>query len=181
MIANQFLSLYEAGTLIKRFHTTPVPAQNLAWHSWGVAMIANFISGPEGASPRLLMACLCHDLAESITGDIPAPAKWAEKGLADVVGKLEVEFQKKFDIQRIFDALTDDERKILAWSDTFEMCLYCAQQMAYNGNRGAMEIRDRGLTHILQQLGFPTPFAKELFDDCFEVNPEACTDPGHTH
>jgi 5'-deoxynucleotidase YfbR-like HD superfamily hydrolase len=62
----------------RRFHTSPVlRVQNIAEHSWHVAMLLYFIFGQSepGLTPTLLMAALVHDAAEHQVGDLPAPAK----------------------------------------------------------------------------------------------------------
>lgn len=62
----------------RRFHTWPVlRQQNVAEHSWHVAMLAHVLYGQEepGITPAFLMACLTHDMAECKVGDIPSPAK----------------------------------------------------------------------------------------------------------
>lgn len=66
----------------KRYHTWPMlREQNVAAHSFGVAMIYSMLAGQDGApesgglSVPGLMAALTHDLAEHKMGDLPAPAK----------------------------------------------------------------------------------------------------------
>lgn len=63
---------------VERFHAVPsIPAQTVAAHSWGVAIIAMQIYGTETAVALrpLIEACLLHDTGELITGDIPFTAK----------------------------------------------------------------------------------------------------------
>jgi 5'-deoxynucleotidase YfbR-like HD superfamily hydrolase len=70
-------TLLEAGE-VERFHAVPsIPAQTVAAHSWGVAIIAMQIYGQETAVALrpLMEACLLHDTGELITGDIPFTAK----------------------------------------------------------------------------------------------------------
>jgi 5'-deoxynucleotidase YfbR-like HD superfamily hydrolase len=178
MKPNHFLQLYETGTNVKRYHTAPIAPQNLAWHSWGVAMIANHISGPTGASANLLMACMTHDMAEGSTGDIPGPLKWNNKALNMVVEDMEAAFNRNIGLAPVFDSLTPEELTILRWSDTFELVLYCAQQL-YMGNQHAQGARDRGINHILSVLHFPTAYAEVLFHACFTQEP--CAEHAHIH
>lgn len=64
----------------KRFHTWPVlRQQNVAEHSWHVAMLLWFIFGNDepGLRMPLMMAALTHDAAEWKVGDLPSPGKRA--------------------------------------------------------------------------------------------------------
>ena len=48
--------------------------ESTAEHSWRLALMAMLLAEPLGADPaRLMKLCLLHDLAEAITGDLPAP------------------------------------------------------------------------------------------------------------
>lgn len=63
-------NLLKSGEVL-RYHTTPrVPAQTVAQHSWGVALIYRYLTGDESLYDALL-----HDSAELFVGDIPAPVK----------------------------------------------------------------------------------------------------------
>jgi putative hydrolase of HD superfamily len=49
--------------------------ESTAEHSWRLALMALLLAEELGADPaRLIGICLVHDLAEAITGDLPAPA-----------------------------------------------------------------------------------------------------------
>ena len=160
---NEFRKLYAAGR-VKRYHTCDVPAQELGQHSWGVAMIVAMIYPRDVEVPsRLLLAALTHDLAESETGDIPAPAKWGDKKLSKALERLEDKFNEE---HAIMFQLTGPEKRILQWADTFELILYCLHQTRM-GNDYSPEIVDRGANYILNDLQFPTTESKELFDELF--------------
>lgn len=63
------------GMGVTRFHCfRTIHSQNNGEHSAGVAHLYNFLAG-EAATYDGLMACLRHDLAEYLYGDMPAPAK----------------------------------------------------------------------------------------------------------
>lgn len=48
--------------------------ESTAEHSWRLSLMAMLLAGPLGADPaRLVKICLVHDLAEALTGDVPAP------------------------------------------------------------------------------------------------------------
>ncbi len=48
--------------------------ESVAEHSWRLAMMAYFIKDefPEADIDKVILMCLCHDLGEAFTGDIPA-------------------------------------------------------------------------------------------------------------
>ena len=64
-------------TFTRRWHTSPDLCHTVdpvGSHSARMGVLALQIWGA-GASRDLLAACLCHDLGESVTGDVPQPAK----------------------------------------------------------------------------------------------------------
>lgn len=69
-----------AGHNVTRWHTMRnLMPQNLASHSWGVAMILNRLHvGPPDEHWMLIKVALEHDLAESEIGDMPRPARTDE-------------------------------------------------------------------------------------------------------
>ena len=48
--------------------------ESVAEHSWRLALMAYFIQAefPEADAGRVILMCLCHDLGEVFTGDVPA-------------------------------------------------------------------------------------------------------------
>ncbi len=48
--------------------------ESVAEHSWRLAMLGYFIKDefPEADSDKVILMCLCHDIGEAFTGDIPA-------------------------------------------------------------------------------------------------------------
>jgi 5'-deoxynucleotidase YfbR-like HD superfamily hydrolase len=66
--------------LIERWHMAPVyPTQTVASHSYAVGVIADAIAARMGLSVeergRISLMAANHDALESLTGDIPSPAK----------------------------------------------------------------------------------------------------------
>ena len=165
---NDFKTLYKAGR-VKRFHTTDVPAQELGQHSWGVAMIVYAIYPKGEGFPevpnRLMMAALTHDLAETETGDIPAPAKWANPKLDKLLGRLEKDFNERMGIDQFFKDLSAKEKHILAWADMFELCLY-SMKHALVDNQDALKISRNGF-EALSDMGFPTTESEALYEHFF--------------
>jgi 5'-deoxynucleotidase YfbR-like HD superfamily hydrolase len=61
------------GGEVSRFHNEPLRKQRVAEHSWRVRIIIDYL-WPD-ASEALRNAAIYHDVAEGLTGDIPAPIK----------------------------------------------------------------------------------------------------------
>jgi hypothetical protein len=78
-------------TFVRRWHCHPDLCHTvdpIGWHSSRMAILALHF-WPD-CSRDLLVACLCHDLGESVTGDIPAPAKRAHD-ICDILAEIEGE------------------------------------------------------------------------------------------
>jgi putative hydrolase of HD superfamily len=73
------------GTL-RTAHGSDGRPESTAEHTWRLSLMAMLLAGPLGADPaRLLKICILHDLAEALTGDLPAPLQTspAEKEAAE--------------------------------------------------------------------------------------------------
>lgn len=64
---------------VKRWHILPVPTQNVAEHSYNVALLARHIAEHLGYSRdwvvRVVEYALFHDVSEVLTSDVPTPIK----------------------------------------------------------------------------------------------------------
>lgn len=146
----------------RRFHTFPViREQNIAEHSWHVTMLLHVIYGQDepGLRSIVLMAALCHDAAEHIVGDIPAPAKrnMAER-LTPTGG---VTFKEAWDAmeEEILSTvaldwdkfLTDEERRMLKFCDALDGALYCVRERSM-GNQLIVQCFNNFRNYIWQLL-----------------------------
>lgn len=116
-----------AGAAVKRFHTLhTIHPQNIAEHSWGVAWLCYLLSA-EKPRAELLIAAMEHDLAEHVTGDLPAPAK---RGMN--LHKLFSDAEEEAMACAGFAdrGLTDEELKILKFADTADLTLFCIRDMS---------------------------------------------------
>ncbi len=121
------LDLIRFGGSVKRYHTaTTIGAQSVAEHSFRVACIC-YLLDPECSKQQLLHA-LVHDLAEQVTGDIPAPAKRLLR--TEELGRLEAKVTNSL----LSTKLLPYQEKILKYADYLEGMLYCVEQRAL-GNR----------------------------------------------
>lgn len=128
--------LWAAGR-VKRWHAFPIIGeQNVADHSWGVALIVAEIA-EEHLSVNLMRAALTHDAAELYTGDVPYQTKKRWPHLADALDKCETDVERAHNIDWI---LTEKQREILKWADMFELMLF-AEAQADLGNRNVVEMQ----------------------------------------
>jgi 5'-deoxynucleotidase YfbR-like HD superfamily hydrolase len=123
---------HRAGGAVQRCHTVRhLGSYSVAEHSWGVAMLLLHLYPDH---PNLLKYALVHDIPESLTGDVPSPAKSAD--LDQEV--LENTILTRFDLPCLKD-MTDDERVILNSCDRLELWIWAVEQLAM-GNLFAKEI-----------------------------------------
>lgn len=127
------LELALRGGMIKRFHTEDMLHQeSVAEHSYGVAHIAYYLT--EGVmSGRLCRMCLCHDVSEIATGDIPAPVKWRHPILGSALEAVEEDFNSEFGF---IHSLNDDEKVVLKWADSLQLMWFCIRERK-RGNRNS--------------------------------------------
>lgn len=156
-----FNVVYDAG-MIERFHTCRTTRrQTVGEHSWGVAMVLMHICDP---SVNLLKAAMLHDVPELVTGDIPAPAKWACRPLAEALNQFEDDICIGWGIAV---ELTDDEHNLLKWADMFELCLYAKAEVGM-GNKYMTGPLVKGMRYLVD-LPAPTERAFDLLTD-FQLN-----------
>jgi hypothetical protein len=76
-------------TMVRRWHVNPhlnQSGQTLGHHGAAAAILAHAL-WPDDA--EVLWACIAHDLGESVTGDVPSPAKLANPELALMLTSIE--------------------------------------------------------------------------------------------
>lgn len=153
------------GGAVKRFHTIDtVKAQTVADHSWGVATIICDL-WPDASVP-LIRAALHHDVAEHITGDVPAPAKWQFPALADELHAVEYQLEAELGLDMELDALSAQRLKI---ADMMELLWYCVEEERL-GNRNFKEVFVRGM-HYLQDMDLDDA-PKHMLDDLIKTEAE---------
>lgn len=129
--------------LVQRYHTTPnaVP-QNIAAHSWGVAMI--LLRLHPAPSHALICAALEHDLPEFFLGDMPAPAKWGNPELAVAYTEAELMVCLEHGWTHVEHLIDEDDKNWLRGADILELifwCEYCADAL---GHRAYEIMAERG-------------------------------------
>ena len=149
--------LHQAGS-VRRWHTClTLKDQDLAAHSWGVALVIMAIR-PEMDSPNLLKAALVHDLHEFVAGDIPYPFKKNNPQVKKAYDKQEADFNVVNEIQ--FD-LDPYDTRCLKWADMFELYLFAERELSM-GNQNMVETM-RVAIRALLALGAPNELARALF------------------
>lgn len=153
----------------KRLHTwSIIGQQNIAEHSWGVAMLIRDLYRRANLIPRaqLLMAALSHDLPEGHLGDMPAPLKWKEPEIKHRYERLEREEAIRLHVHDEPD-LSEDEKRILEFADKLELLWFCVEQRRL-GNFGIQLVYTRQRDYI-QKLFVHIDFAKHVSDMLNEV------------
>ena len=139
----QALRFALAGAQTTRYHTMPVLIQEtVGHHSHGVAVLATLLY-PD-ASRDLLVAALYHDLAEHVTGDMPAPVK-RELGLRKALA--EYEDQLCQDAGLVTPKLSPEDERRLKFCDSAHGGLYCMQEIN-RGNRKMKTIKDKFVSYL---------------------------------
>ena len=82
-------------------------------------------------------------MAESITGDVPATAKWENEHLDTELSIVEKKFNQSHDIDF---KLTADEHNLMSAADKMELVLFCTEQIML-GNSTMRAVRDRGVEY----------------------------------
>lgn len=112
---------------VKRFHAKhTIITETLGQHSHTVAMIVQQVF-PQ-CSKRAILAALEHDLPEFITGDVPAPAKWASPQLDEALSGIEREVILKHGLFSC-EELDAPERALLKWADMAALVMFCMQEV----------------------------------------------------
>jgi 5'-deoxynucleotidase YfbR-like HD superfamily hydrolase len=154
--------LWSAGQ-VTRYHTLiTLRRQSVAEHVYGVLTYLNVLMDFQ-VPPGLAKAALLHDVAEVLTGDLPAPAKRALKsnggGLALI--KMEEDLEAAYGLTPHV-LLSLHETRMLKLADCLEGMRFCAQEVAL-GNR-AMGVVMRRFGEYIEELGPLDGRERELVD-----------------
>jgi 5'-deoxynucleotidase YfbR-like HD superfamily hydrolase len=121
----------------------------------------------EDITTRVLYAALLHDLAEQITGDMPADIKRRMGLTANMADLEEAELLLAgFDPPPL---LTDIERKALKLADCLDGLIFCNREIEL-GNSAMLFIRARYLQYIDAMEGLPSDW-RHLINSLRDRNP----------
>ena len=106
------------GGQVKRCHTVPnfQGHYDVAQHTFNVVGILICCVGM--LTNRLIKAAMFHDLHEQVTGDIPAPTKWANPKLVEALTEIEQRFDQE---NELVEDLTPLELEKLIYADRMEL------------------------------------------------------------
>lgn len=141
------------GGSVQRYHTWPMPPQNVGNHSYGVAMIVQRL-WPE-CRKELLLAALQHDLGEQELGDVPAPAKWRAPQFFAHLNEAEAKARLDMGFSPHEEELTAHERQVLKIADILELCAF-ARYAINCGHVGAQIVWENGYRYAMGLLFPPT-------------------------
>lgn len=150
------IGLIRSAGAVKRYHTVEtIKTQTVAEHSWGVAMIlSSFVDRP---SYRLIRQALCHDMAEVLTGDVPATAKWGWPAFAKAEQEAANEFHRKYGFTEV---LEDWEFELLKMADGLEGLSFCIREIEL-GNKLMIVIAHRWEAHLRSKFSTASEEAKK--------------------
>ena len=153
---------------VQRWHTVPtIRPQNVAAHSWGVALLVMRF-WPHRTNGDLLRATLLHDAHEGVLGDVPATAKWRWPHLKAALYQCESELD-----DRMFEKLTISELKVLKFCDLLELCEYAAEEV-HMGNKGMIPVFKRGWVLCAGELKDMPTYHPSLINFLVELREKAC-------
>lgn len=133
------------GALTKRYHTKSTIRENtVGHHSFGVAMLCWLLL--DECPGELIMAGLCHDLAEQVTGDVSSPTKRKYPQLAEMVQQMEYELLGEHDMD--FEIhLSPEHARILKMADRMDGMLFCINEYEL-GNHSILDVYNRYVNYI---------------------------------
>lgn len=148
-------------------HNISAP-ESVAAHSWQMALAALWLSGTiieeDYDFNKVIKLCLCHDLAESIIGDItPDSPKYASKHEKEEAAMLEIAEKGDFpEAYRLFKEYEEAKTpEALLARDLDKLDMY-AQSLAYEERYGKKDLSEfrRSAARQIQ-----TPLGKILLKD----------------
>jgi len=135
------------GGHVVRYHTRPELAdgQNVAAHTWRAMVILQTL-WPD-VSKNCLLHMMYHDVAEAETGDMPATTKWKYDGLADLMNKVEHDYEKSIGVGPLVFPVTTYERALCDIADKLELIMHCYRLMQ-RGNMLAEDVFMKGINYL---------------------------------
>lgn len=157
------LSFMEVGRKTRRYHAglDMHDYQRIDAHSFGVAMLTRILV-PEATAERrarLLVAAMDHDLAEQVTGDMPAPAK-RDMGIRETMQEYEDKLTAPLGLSH---SLNSADTRVLKLADAAEGALHCIAERRM-GNQN-IEAIFRTFWAYLKELGLANVVAPEQGED----------------
>lgn len=142
------------GGLVRRFHTLPTNhPQSVARHSWGAAMIAQYLD--PNCRKEVILELLQHDLAEKVVGDMPSPAKRLLPELRKLYEEAETLVRGEYDF--LPRGFSEEEERLMTCADLLDCLAYAKEEMT-SGNYRMRKVADGAYQQIMT-LGVPAATA----------------------
>lgn len=126
--------------LVNRYHVQPIIGeQNVAHHSWGVAMLYDMIC--PNPTYEGLRECILHDSAELFMGDAPFQVKSSYKAVKDLYDDLEVFIRNEVGLPE------EHHDPYIKVCDMLELCMFAYYQTTL-GNVNFRVVFQRGIEYI---------------------------------
>lgn len=172
-VKQQLKFIHKGGTVV-RFHLHVGHVLDTdARHSHGVAMLVYLLSGGN-PSANVLMKALCHDLAEQVVGDIPAPAKRA-LGIEELLENYEDSVLARYGLDF---QVTPEEARMVHLADALDGMLYCCREVAL-GNRTLKPVFEKWQKWIAADFQDKTEVEEEVIKAVMEIWDESTDIEGH--
>lgn len=147
-----------SGYDVKRYHTWPmIKEQTVGDHSARVAVISIYLTS---GSISAVVPSLLHDVAEKLTGDLPATAKW-------MFPKLEVAMDEAEQQVLLKEGLVYDYSPILKAADIVELIVHGWEELKMGNRYGEAIIRNG--RKYLHTLDLPTIVRERAFELIKEI------------
>src|SRR4029077_15332745 len=132
------LKLMRSAARVRRMHViTTIHHQTVGEHTFGLLAILFCVEATP--SMALIRACLYHDAAEAMTGDVPAPTKWAHSILREGIDAAEKSIMRDHDMHI---PLTEREKKLMLYCDLMELAMYASEEVDTGNTTMASVLRN---------------------------------------
>ena len=157
------------GGHVLRYHTRPelLNGQNVAAHTWRAVVILHTL-WPD-VSKNAILHMLYHDVAEFETGDMPATTKWKYDKLAELMNKVESDYEDQLGIGKNVIEVSKEERALCDIADKLELVLHC-HRLLQEGNTRAEDVFIKGYNYLRskykdnENFKIVVPILEELTD-----------------
>lgn len=129
---------------VKRYHVRPIIGEDTVGnHTWGaLVLLYKLVENP---SPEMVRYMVFHDVAEVLTGDIPADAKWRWQNLTNALCVAEAAANHELGV--VLPELTEAELRMCKAADMLDLLWFCFEQRRF-GNQGLDEVWQNGLEYL---------------------------------
>jgi len=181
------------GAGVRRCHTYHLSRENtVGEHSFRVLLLYwQLAKGTIGLDQKVMEAILLHDLAECVTGDIPAPMKnKLTKTYPNDVSCLEETFLRTIGFPYVdeYACITEFDKRVVKLLDSLDLLILCWEERFNYGNRSLYPMHHRAWVYyankhsdfmdLLTHVGY-TSSQMQFAKDCQSLGQKfICTSNG---